>query len=923
MESAVEQKREVKVSVIMPVYNAEEHLAECLDSVLGQSLKEIEVICVDDGSKDSSAQILAEYSEKDARVIAASQDNLGAGPARNHGMSLASGKYIVFMDSDDLYPAEYVLEKLVNAAETNNVRVCGGTRVVLKTDGESILSADPIGQLMKKYPEGGIVKYSELQYAFYYQCFMFERKLLVDNDITFPNYRRFQDPPLFVRAMVEAGEFYFIAEPSYVYREGSFQKIEWTEVKSVDMLKGVTDVLNLSKQYHLERMHQTMLSKLEKTYEDIMLSQIKKNNVKVYCLLVYANGIADFDLWDEATESHRYTRELTVIKKANAAMVKLMCSLYPDLTSKNIEEFVQRIRNTYSEIEGAQQIDIDNAILCILGLMFQPDQSSRTREQLYNYICSEQFEAMDLYAKTENARTQNSQTAYDLLQAVKPAFEYCNKVVTHHVVEKSRCLVDEELDFEPKVTVVIPVYNVEDYLAECLDSVINQTLKEIEILCIDDGSQDGSLDILLEYANKYKNIKVLQEKNSGLSAARNRCVEVAKGEYIHYLDSDDTIEPDTYEYLYNTAKSDNLDMVFFDGASFYETEELENLYTWYKKGYHSDGSCDKIYDGTDYFVNVVLNDEFRMSPCMYIVRRAFVEKNNLTFPEGILHEDNYYTVMCTLLSNRTTHVSEPFYNRRVREGSLTIQSLGFRHCYGYFACYMKVMDYVSKNLTEEPARSLALRKLHEILNNANGTYLKIEDQQEKLFYLALPDEQEFMFYELIVGQLTKVEKINTERLELDKKLKQTYAEKSEIRAKLMRTYDEKSEINAKLKKTYAEKSEINAKLKKTYEEKAERGIKIKALEKEKTERGIKIKALEKEKSERGITIKEQKETIDRVRADNRNKAAALKRLRSERKEHISKLGELANENEQLRAEIEELKKGQGIISKIKTHMHNN
>lgn len=113
-----------------------------------------------------------------------------------------------------------------------------------------------------------------------------------------------------------------------------------------------------------------------------------------------------------------------------------------------------------------------------------------------------------------------------------------------------------------KISVIIPVYNVEEYLKECLDSVINQTLKEIEIICIDDCSTDSSYSILEEYAKKDSRIVLIKNKeNMGVGYNRNIGIKEAKGEYIGFIDSDDYISEDYYENLYNTAKKYNSDVV--------------------------------------------------------------------------------------------------------------------------------------------------------------------------------------------------------------------------------------------------------------------------------------------------------------------------------------------------------------------------
>ena len=127
----------------------------------------------------------------------------------------------------------------------------------------------------------------------------------------------------------------------------------------------------------------------------------------------------------------------------------------------------------------------------------------------------------------------------------------------------------------PKVSVIIPVYNVEKYLGECLDSVLRQTLEDIEIICVDDGSTDGSAKMLAEYAAKDPRIRIITQANAGLSAARNVGMDAATGKYIYFLDSDDYIKDDAMEKCFSICERDGLDQLVFNSECLFEDESMD------------------------------------------------------------------------------------------------------------------------------------------------------------------------------------------------------------------------------------------------------------------------------------------------------------------------------------------------------------
>ncbi len=134
-----------------------------------------------------------------------------------------------------------------------------------------------------------------------------------------------------------------------------------------------------------------------------------------------------------------------------------------------------------------------------------------------------------------------------------------------------------------KTSVIIPMYNIEDYIGETLESVFRQTQKEIEIIVVDDGSTDGSLEIVKNYQKEHNNLIIVCQENKKLGAARNAGMDIAKGECIYFLDSDDLIEKNTLEVLYDKVKNNNLDFVTFDAAIFEGKAKDEENYKFYDR----------------------------------------------------------------------------------------------------------------------------------------------------------------------------------------------------------------------------------------------------------------------------------------------------------------------------------------------------
>ena len=281
----------VKVSVIIPIYNCESYIEQCISSVQNQTLKELEIVCVDDGSTDTSADIVTKMAECDKRIYLYKQSNQGAGIARNHGMQKARGKYLAFLDADDYYLDTDALEKMVTLCEKKGVSVCGSFLKCLDNGKEKVDSLLQKMWMRREDSTGGIIyKYSDFQIDYEYTSFVFSKKLIQDNNIVFPNYRRFQDPPFMVQAMWHAQEFAIEDTYLYCYRKPEMAA-RFTEAKTADLIRGLIDNLKFADAHGLETLFSVTRQRLEYEYAGIIYHNISSSGGNILHLLSQANQI--------------------------------------------------------------------------------------------------------------------------------------------------------------------------------------------------------------------------------------------------------------------------------------------------------------------------------------------------------------------------------------------------------------------------------------------------------------------------------------------------------------------------------------------------------------------------------------------------------------------------------------------------------
>ena len=714
-----------KVSIIIPVYNAEKYLGKCLESLLSQTLQEMEIICVDDGSSDGSPEILKRFQERDGRVRILTQENQYAGAARNNGMKEAQGEYLLFLDADDFFE-NTLLEKVYNQG---------------------------------KKMEADIVLFGAKQY----------------NDKT---------------GIVSPASWYFKRDA--LPRENPFSgKTENTDVFAI-----VTPA------------PWTKLFRREFVEKQGLSFQGLQNSNDVYFVLTALALAEKITYVDE---------ELVFYRVGMKGSLQGSKSLHPDC-------FIEAYAGVYHELqrrgiyeryeEGFMNILLSG---CAHNLRTVTDWELRRR--ICERMAEPEFAEMGLMERREEYFRRKEDFVF--VNGILNAFEWEAQHQKRLLPTEPVIIRKAENDIGiPRVSVIIPVYNVEKYLRECLDSIVNQTLREIEIICVDDGSTDGSPEILREYGEKDCRITIISQENRGISSARNHGADIASREYFYFMDGDDILERDALSRLYQLSEEKSLDVLYFDGESFFETEELKEIKKNYITYYARKGDYSRVMTGPQMLHEMIAMDEYRSSLCLQFISSVHYRQENLRFEEGIIGEDNIFTFQCIMPAHRVYHMKEAFFHRRVRGNSVMTSAGKFEQVYGFFAGYLAIERAFRDNqLNQEDAEGLSML-VRMRLRLTRKLYHDLEPEYKLCFEALKPEEKTYFLM-------------------------------------LVKDYDD----------NLIKEKELREKYRQVCKDKTERGEEIHTLRREKQERGEEIRTLRREKQERGEEIRRQEQEIKNLEKD--------------------------------------------------------
>ena len=508
------------ISIILPIYNTEKYLHECLDSIINQNYTNFEVLLINDGSTDSSGMICQEYVERDSRFRYFEKDNGGVASARNLGLERSSGVYITFIDSDDWVEFNY-LEVLYTALKEN------------------------------------------------------------DTDVAISTYKRFaQDGVFYLRSYSkENDEFLNIGKRN----RNSFLEI-------------------LPKLGEIDHSFYSISSKLIK--REIIGNLLFDEQVS------YAEDLNFFFHLYLGVESVVYVRDYTYIYRTHDAS-----------TSQN-----------FNELKALHELEI-------FKRMFQ------------------QIEKMGITTFQYFRRLKN-------LVASRIAGFPTSKAIREY--ESFVSEIRERVTYpQPLISLVVPIYNVENYLWSCLDSIAKQTYSNIEILLVNDGSPDGSATICQEFVAKDSRFRYIEKENGGLSDARNAGIARAQGEFISFVDSDDWIEPTYVEDLYRAALFNDAEVVVSNYQEFHQERNVYLIHLF--EDYY-----ETHYSGEEVIQQLPLLERkdfsFTTSWGILFARRLF---DTISFPKGKTIEDTRTNYRLFAESSRLTYIHKVLYNYRVGVDSIS------------------------------------------------------------------------------------------------------------------------------------------------------------------------------------------------------------------------------------------------------------
>lgn len=609
----------IKVSVVVPIYNVEQYLKQCMESILAQSLKEIEIICVNDGSTDNSLRIIKEYEKNNSRIRVISGKNCGYGYAMNVGIGAARGEFIGIVEPDD-----YVDSQMFEILYQKAVEVKAD---IVKTDffrfsgegGEQRNIYQSIARVPENYNR--VINPKEEK-----ECFRFIMN-------TWPGIYR--------REFIERYQIRHNETPGASYQDNGFWFQGFCRAERLYFL-------NIPLYYNRRDNPNSSVNSKE----------------KIYC----------------ANEEYAYIREFL---KEN-----------PELEREFIFQFSMKKYHTY---------------------LFTLDRIGWQHKKEYLNKVAEEF----LIARKNN----------ELCKAVFTPQEWTN---LQWIINNPEDYFEKVVKKTVEISIVVPVYNAETYICQCLESLERQWFDRYEVICIDDGSTDNSRRIIERFVRRDKRFHLYVQENQGAGAARNRGLELARGEYILFLDSDDYFAPEMLLHAWRKIRETESDVCVMNSWQHdCRTDEIVPCRYALR--------CEEYPGFRPFRVEQMQNNPFRYFmgwawDKLYL--KSFIDNSGLRFQEQRTSNDMYFTYMSLIKADRITTLDERLiYQRRNVSGSLSKTRERSWECFYYALIAMK-QELLDMGIYKQYSKYFKNYAMHSCLWNLKT----LTEETAELLRIKISDE---------------------------------------------------------------------------------------------------------------------------------------------------------------------------------------
>ncbi|MGU8221423.1 glycosyltransferase [Clostridium perfringens] len=282
--------------------------------------------------------------------------------------------------------------------------------------------------------------------------------------------------------------------------------------------------------------------------------------------------------------------------------------------------------------------------------------------------------------------------------------------------------------FKFNVSFIIPVYNCEKYISMCLDSLVNQTIKNKEIIIINDGSTDLSLEICEDYSKRYNFINIINQKNQGQSIARNVGIKLARGKYIQFVDADDYVDINCGEKFFELCEKYNLDCIrgkyhIYDEQYDIKKESLDLSDFKY---------TNKVVNSREYFIECINKKKYEVTPILGFIRRDFIIKNNIFFKEGVTMEDHEFTMKCLTIKDNSNvmQLDYDFYTYIRHKGSTTTTPTVKKIDDIIKNCYSSI-NYIDSISSNEELNTTLKKSVSALFYQATSIYGRLNKREKK------------------------------------------------------------------------------------------------------------------------------------------------------------------------------------------------